>query len=86
MKDEELKELVAATSRTIDRLGALAEKAELRRRQGEERRLRLLAAIEAPAQMRDKALRHGIYLTLVGEDAFELFEPDGFRPRDFTAA
>ncbi|HEX9733502.1 MAG TPA: DUF3782 domain-containing protein [Thermoanaerobaculia bacterium] len=44
----------------------------------------ILAAIDAPPEVQDKALREGLYLVLVSEDAFRLVEREGFQPRDFS--
>jgi hypothetical protein len=45
----------------------------------------VLAAIDAPPAVQEKALREGLYLVLVSEDAFRLVEREGFQPRDFSS-
>ena len=45
----------------------------------------VLAAIDAPPAVQEKALREGLYLVLVSADAFRLVEREGFQPRDFRS-
>lgn len=43
----------------------------------------ILAAVDAPDTVRDKALREGIYLARIHDGQFELQVPEGFQPRAF---
>ncbi len=43
----------------------------------------ILAAVDAPDRLRQKALRDGIYLARIHDGQFELQVPDGFQPRAF---
>ncbi|MFL6202960.1 MAG: DUF3782 domain-containing protein [Thermoanaerobaculia bacterium] len=43
----------------------------------------ILAAVDAPDSVRDKALREGIYLARIHDGQFELQVPEGFQPRAF---
>ena len=46
----------------------------------------ILAAVDAPAAVRQKALDEGIYLARIHDDEFEIDVPAGFKPRAFPAA
>jgi hypothetical protein len=43
----------------------------------------ILAAVDAPDRVRDKALREGFYLARIHDGQFELQVPDGFQPHAF---
>jgi hypothetical protein len=43
----------------------------------------ILAAVDAPARVREKVLREGIYLARIHDGEFELQVPAGFQPRAF---
>jgi hypothetical protein len=43
----------------------------------------ILAAVDAPAGVRDKALQEGIYLARIHDGQFELQVPDDFQPRGY---
>jgi hypothetical protein len=43
----------------------------------------ILAAVDAPATVRRKALAEGLYLARIHDEEFEIDVPAGFRPRDF---
>jgi hypothetical protein len=43
----------------------------------------MLAAVDAPAEVREKVLREGIYLARIHDGQFELQVPDDFQPRAF---
>ena len=43
----------------------------------------ILAAVDAPEDVRNKALREGIYLARIHDGQFELQVPDGFQPRAY---
>jgi hypothetical protein len=43
----------------------------------------ILAAVDAPAPVRKKALDEGIYLARIHDEEFEIDVPAGFRPRAF---
>lgn len=44
----------------------------------------ILAAVDAPAGLKEKVLRHGLYLARIHDDVFELETPDDFQPRCFN--
>jgi hypothetical protein len=43
----------------------------------------MLATVDAPAEVREKVLREGIYLARIHDGQFELQVPDDFQPRAF---
>jgi RecB family endonuclease NucS len=43
----------------------------------------ILAAVDAPDRVRDKALQEGFYLARIHDGQFELQVPDSFQPRAF---
>jgi hypothetical protein len=43
----------------------------------------ILAAVDTPDDVRDKALREGFYLARIHDGQFEMQVPDGFQPRAF---
>ena len=43
----------------------------------------ILAAVDTPDDVREKALREGIYLARINDEEFELDVPAGFKPRAF---
>jgi hypothetical protein len=44
----------------------------------------ILAAVDAPAGLKEKILRHGLYLARIHDDVFELETPADFQPRCFN--
>lgn len=43
----------------------------------------ILAAVDAPDDVRERVLKQGIYLAQVHDDTFEIAVPEGFQPRAF---
>lgn len=43
----------------------------------------ILAAVDAPEDVRERVLREGIYLARIHDEEFELAVPEGFKPRAF---
>jgi hypothetical protein len=43
----------------------------------------ILAAVDAPEDVREKVLREGIYLARIHDEEFEIQVPDDFKPRAF---
>jgi hypothetical protein len=43
----------------------------------------VLAAMKVPEGMRNRVLRHGLYLATIRDDVFDILRPAGFEPRAF---
>ncbi len=44
----------------------------------------ILAAVEAPDELRSRVLDKGIYMAQISDDIFQLKVPEGFKPRSFA--
>ena len=43
----------------------------------------ILAGVDFPQEMKDAALRAGVFPALIQDEVFELIDPPGFKPKDF---
>lgn len=43
----------------------------------------IVAAVDIPENMRQRVLKHGLYLARIGEEAFKLAVPRGFTPKNY---
>lgn len=52
-------------------------------RGGGKKLIRVVAAVDAPPELRERVLGEGLVLAAIGDDVFELQIPDDFEPRGF---